>query len=166
MNEWCEKHKDNDDYEYVIEIVELNIKRGTNKPAKRLKCWNSLLLEMRGIEDSPIGGKGAASKYPQEVQASLKTIREALIAERTPALGEMTSKVMFRRKTEGEGDNKTTTWISYTNAQEEATSWANGRISMLKKAFDENRWNGTIEGLDLMTESASSKDEEVGDADA
>ena len=159
LNEWCEKHSDNEEYEDVIEIVELNITRGTKKPAKRLKCWNSLLLEMRGIEDSPIGGKGAASKYPIEVQTSLKTIREKLIAERTLSYGEMTSKVMFRRKTEGEDDNKTTTWISYKDANDEATSWANGRISMLKKAFDEERWNGTIEGLDLMTESASTKDD-------
>ena len=51
------------------------------------------------------------------------------------------------------------------DANDYATSWANGRISALKKAFDENRWNGTIEGLELMTESASTKDEENGDAD-
>ena len=159
LNEWCEKHADNDDMEDVIEIVELNIKRGTKKPAKRLKCWNSLLLEMRGIEDSPIGGKGAMSKYPQEVQASLKTIRETLIAENTLGFGEMTSKVMFRRKTEGEGDDKTTTWHSFKDANDYATSWANGRISMLKKAFDDNRWNGTIEGLELMTEELSTTDD-------
>ena len=161
LEEWCEKHADNDDMEDVIEIVELNVKRGAKKASKRLKCWNSLLLEMRDIEDSPIGGKGAMSKYPQNVQTSLKTIREKLIEERTLAFGEMTSKVMFRRKTEGEGDDKTQTWISYVDANDEATAWANGRISMLKKAFDEERWNGTLEGLDSMTESAKTETTEA-----
>lgn len=155
LEEWCEKHADNDDMEDVIEIVELNVKRGAKKASKRLKCWNSLLLEMRDIDDSPIGGKGALSKYPQEVQASLKTIRETLIVENTLGFGNMTSKVMFRRKTEGEGDDKTTTWHSYKDANDYATSWANGRIQALKKAFDEERWNGTLEGLDSMTESAT-----------
>ena len=36
---------------------------------------------------------------------------------------------------------------------------------MLNKVFDEERWNGTIEGRDLMTDSASTDDSNEGETD-
>jgi hypothetical protein len=143
LNEWIQTHKNNEDMEDTIDSLKLNIKRGKKNESKRAKAWASMLLEMRGIDDSPIGGKGAQSTLPQSVQTTLKTIREALVQERQLAFGSMTSKIVVRRS--GKGDEKQT--FFYNNALEEATSWANGRIASLKKEYNNDEWDGTIEGL-------------------
>ena len=143
LKDWIKENKSNEEMEDTIDSLKLNIKRGVKNATKRAKAWASMLLEMRGIEDSPIGGKGMASTLPANVQASLKEIRTALIEERQKAFGDMTSKILVRRK--GKGDDQVS--FFYANALEEATSWANGRIASLKKEYNANDWDGTIEGL-------------------
>ena len=152
MNEWIADHPQKK-FEDTIEILELNIKRGTKSKTKRDKAWKSCLQEMREFEDSTIGGKGAASNLPQEVQDSLKTIHTGLIEEQTPAHGKYTSLVTFRRKTEGEGDDKTTIRTFFLNGTDRATAWANGRVAMLKNAYKDGDWDGTEAGLIKMADA-------------
>ena len=150
LNEWMKNNKGNEEAEFSFDALKSNIKRGIKFPARREKSWTAMLLEMREYKDSPIGGKGAASLLPQFVQDNLKIIEPALIAERTPSFGEYTALVSFTRKTTGEGDNKTTIRTFFENANGEAKAWAKGRISALKKAFNADEWDGTLEGLRLM----------------
>ena len=147
---WVKTNNKVEEHEDTIMAIKMNLKRGDNKASSRNKAWASCLLEMRNVENSPIGGKGAASTLPKPVQESLQTIRENLLKERQLAFGEYTSLVMMRRTSTGKDENKVTTKWFYRDALEEATSWVNGRIAMLKTAFKEDEWDGSIEGLDNM----------------
>jgi hypothetical protein len=80
----------------------------------------------------------------------LKIIEPALVIERTPSYGEYTALVNFSRKSTGEGDDKVTIRTFYKDGNHEATNWAKGRISALKKAYNANEWDGTLEGLRTM----------------
>ena len=159
LNDWIKENKNNEEMEDTIDSLKLNIKRGMKNAAKRAKAWSSMLLEMRGIEGSPIGGKGAASTLPANVQTTLKEIRTALIEERQKAFGDMTSKILVRRK--GKGDDQVS--FFYANALEEATSWANGRIAALKKEYNANDWDGTLEGLSKWVSQPSTTTEDTQD---
>jgi len=152
LRQWIEDNNSDEQYEDVIDVLEMNLKRGDKRPERRVKAWQSMLLEMRGIEGSPIGGKGAQSNLPQPVQATLKTIREALIEERQKSFGEMTKKIMYYRRSKGKGDDKITTRYFYKSALDEATSFANGRIAGLKTMYSNNEWDGTLEGLAALAE--------------
>ena len=160
VKDWIKVNKSNEEMEDTIDALKLNIKRGVKNATKRAKAWASMLLEMRGIEGSPIGGKGMASTLPANVQTSLKEIRTALIEERQKAFGDMTSKILVRRK--GKGDEQQS--FFYANALEEATSWANGRIASLKKEYNANDWDGTIEGLASRVSQPTVEEHHISDA--
>ena len=144
---WVKANNKVEEHEDTIMAIKMNLKRGDGKATSRNKAWASCLLEMREVENSPIGGKGAASTLPKPVQESLATIREALLKERQQAFGEYTSLVMMRRTSTGKDENKVTTKWFYRDALEEATSWVNGRIAMLKTAFKDEEWDGSLDGL-------------------
>lgn len=147
LEEWMKENKDDPEMEFIIEATEMHIRRGNKQPDKREKSWQSILLEFRNVPNKPVGGIGATSNLPKAVQEAIATIKQGLIDERTPAYGKFSSLVQFRRKSEGEGKNKTTTFIRFKDANDNAEAWANGRIAMLKKLYNEKIWDGSIEGL-------------------
>ena len=126
--------------------LSMNMRRGKKEPERRAHFWTSMLHEMRGIEDSPIGGRGKASNLPEEVQTDLNTIEAGLIEEQTHE-GKFTRLVTFTRAYEGKGDDKKTIRTFHENDVARATAYAKGKISMLKKMYHDDEWDGTIAGL-------------------
>tara|TARA_R110002167_G_scaffold235136_1_gene440392 strand:+ start:5506 stop:6081 length:576 start_codon:yes stop_codon:yes gene_type:complete len=151
LQAWIKLNKKDESLEDTIDQLKLNIKRGNKNMDKRPKAWASMLAECRDVAGTPIGGTGGNSNYPQEVQDVLELVHAGLVEERKPAHGKYTSLVEFRRSNKTEKvngkDEKIETRTRFNNATDRAEAWADGRISMLKKLFDEEKWDGTEKGL-------------------
>ena len=150
LKEWIAENENDEELEDTIDVLNLNIKRGTKKPESREKCWNGILLEMRGIEGSPVGGKGAASKLPKEVQDLLKEVQTELEAAYGLSYTGVVKLVDFRRMKD---DNENTIRYQHENNLAFGKAKASGKISMLKSCFnaEPQEWDGTREGLEALT---------------
>lgn len=146
LQTWIDEHQQKK-YEDTVMTLKVNMNRGKNDKSLRVKSWNAILLEMRDIPDSPVGGRGVASNLPEEVQEALKEIEAGWIAENAHE-GRFTRLLTFTRKTDGEGDDKKTIRTFHRSDEVRATHQGKGKIQMLKKMFHADEWDGTIAGLE------------------
>jgi len=145
LQTWIDGHQQKK-HEDTVLCLKLNMSRGKKDKSARVKSWSAILLEMRDIPDSPVGGRGIASNLPEEVQVVLKMVEGKLIEEQTHE-GHFTRLVTFTRKSKGKDKDKVTIRTFHENDVARATAWAKGKISMLKKMFNEDIWDGTEAGL-------------------
>ena len=145
LQTWIDGHNQKK-YEDTVMTLKVNMNRGKKDKSLRVKSWNAILLEMRDIPDSPVGGRGIASNLPEPVQDVLKVVEAGLIEEQTFE-GKFTRLVTFTRKSTGKDKDKVTIRTFHENDLARATAYAKGKISMLKKMYAENLWDGSESGL-------------------
>jgi len=149
IQKWIDEHQQKK-FEDTRMTLEIQIKRGNKNKDLRVKAWNMCLLEMRDVDDSTIGGKGAASTLPEHVQEICNLVEKAIIEENTPTTDtKYTKLVTWQTKTskkneEGKAVEKTNSPFDSDLARIKA--WAAGRIAALKRAYNAGDWDGTEDG--------------------
>jgi len=136
-------------FEATREMLQMQIKRGNGNIKMREKSWLACLLEMRDIDDSPVGNR---MSVPQEVQTFLDKIHPIMVIENTNPDRKYSELCEFRRASTGKGDKKITirTRFMENEGVDKGTAIADGKITMLVKAYNDKIWDGTEKGLQLL----------------
>ena len=144
VNKWIEEHSNNADLQDEVELIEMQVNRGTRRADIREKSWNAMLLEFRAIENAPIGGAGRGSTLSPEILNVLNEISKSLVEGYAKTFGGFIQLVEFRR-TKGEDAHIT----YHDNPQAYGEYKATQKIAMLKRMLKNEEWDGTLEGLQM-----------------